>query len=74
MEFRRENINEVAKQITHNSNLFGDEIEAVIGQLTSLMNSAEEFGCVMEGTVDNYWGGSVEVKAIPDTIKREWSF
>lgn len=74
MEFRRENINEIAKQITHNSDLFGDEVEAVIGQLTSLMNSAEEFGCVMESTVNNYWGDSVKVKAIPNTIKTEWSF
>lgn len=74
MDFRRENINAIAKQITHNSDLFNDEVEAVIGQLTSLMNSAEEFGCAMEGTINDYWGNSVEVKAIPDVVKTEWSF
>ena len=74
MEFRRENIDAIAKQITHNSNLFGDEVEGVIGQLTSLMNSAEKFGCVMEATIDNYWGNTVNVKAVPNVKRDEWSF
>lgn len=74
LKFRKSEIEKVANKITCNSELFGDEVTSVTSQLASLSNSANEFGCPMEGKISNCWGDSVTVVAIPDKFKHSWSF
>ena len=74
LKFRKNEIHKLANQITCNSELFGDEICSVTSQLVTLSNSANEFGCSMEGKIRNCWGGTVTVVAIPDVRKHSWSF
>lgn len=50
------------------------KVASVIAQLTSLSNSANEFGCTMEGKIFDCWGSSVSVIALPDKAKHSWEF
>ncbi len=74
LKFKKSEIEKVANCLTCNSELFGDEVVSVASQLVSLSNSANEFGCSMEGKIRNCWGGTVTVVAIPDVRKHSWSF
>ncbi len=74
IKFRKSEIENVANHLTNNSELFGDEIASVTFQLVSLSNSANEFGCLMEGKISDYWGRAVTVVAIPDKFKHSWNF
>lgn len=74
LKFRKTEIEKVANKLTCNSELFGDEIYEVTSQLISLSNSANEFGCSMEGKISDCWGNTVTVTAMPDVRKHSWSF
>lgn len=67
-------VEQVANQLTCNSELFGDEVGAVVRQLMELVNSAEQFGCEMTGKVSNYWGNTYTVTAVPSVRRDTWSF
>ena len=67
LKFRKNEIHALANQLTANSELFGDEICSVTSQLVTLSNSANEFGCLMEGR-------TVTATAIPDKFKHHWRF
>ena len=66
------NLTKVAKQIT--TDYFGDEVETVARLLGEFLNTAEEFGVVIEGRVPDMFGGEVPVTAFPTTVRHEWSF
>lgn len=53
LKFRKNEIHALANQLTANSELFGDEICSVTSQLVTLSNSANEFGCLMEGKISD---------------------
>jgi hypothetical protein len=74
LKFKKSEIHKLANQLTCNSELFGDEVASVIAQLTSLSNSANEFGCTMEGKIFDCWCSSVSVIALPDKAKHSWEF
>ena len=74
IKFKKNEINKLAEKLTCNSELFGDEITSVRAQLVALSNSANEFGCAMEGKISNYWGSAISVIALPDKTKHNWSF
>lgn len=74
LKFKKSEIETLANKITCNSELFGDEVTSVTSQLASLSNSANEFGCPMEGKISDCWGGAVNVVAMPDKFKHSWSF
>lgn len=74
LKFRKNEIHALANQLTANSGLFGDEICSVTSQLVTLSNSANEFGCLMEGKISDCWGRTVTATAIPDKFKHHWSF
>ena len=74
IRFKKEEIQKTASKLTSNSELFGDEVASVISQLSALADSANEFGCPIEGTILNCWGGSVSVMAMPDKRRHSWSF
>ena len=74
LKFKKSEIHKLANQITCNSELFGDEICSVASQLVTLSNSANEFGCAMEGKIFDCWGFSVSVIALPDKAKHSWEF
>ena len=58
LKFKKSEIETLANKITYNSELFGDEVTSVTYQLASLSNSANEFGCPMEGKISDCWGWS----------------
>lgn len=72
--FKKSEINELANRLTSNSELFGDEVASVTAQLAELSNSANEFGCPIEGMINDCWGNSIPVTAMPDMRKHSWSF
>lgn len=74
LKFKKSEIKALANKLTRNSELFGDEVASVTSQLVSLSNSANEFGCSMEGKIRNCWGGTVTVVAMPNVRKHSWSF
>lgn len=74
IKFKKSEIKTLANRLTCNSELFGDEVASVTSQLVLLSNSANEFGCSMEGKIRNCWGGTVTVVAMPDVRKYSWSF
>ena len=74
IKFTKSGIDELANQLTSNSELFGDEVASVTIQLSELSNSANEFGCPIEGVVNDCWGNSIPVTAMPDVRKHSWSF
>ncbi len=74
IKFRNSEIEVVASKLTCNSELFGDEVASVTAQLVLLSNSANEFGCAMEGKISDCWGSSVSVIALPNKAKHSWEF
>lgn len=74
IKFKKTEISALANRLTRNSELFGDEVVSVTSQLASLSNSANEFGCPMQGKIRNCWGETVTVVAMPDVRKHSWSF
>lgn len=74
IQVTKETVKEVANNLTRNSELFGDEVMSVTGQLMELVNSAEEYGCEMYGQVRNYWGNTYDVVAVPKNRKTHWVF
>lgn len=64
----------VAKSITCNSEVFGDEIMSVVSSLTDLLRNADEYGCNFVDTVNDCWGGSVVVTAVPSVRCHSWTF
>lgn len=74
LKFKKSEIKTLANHLTHNSELFGDEVTSVTSQLTSLSNFANKYGCPMEGKIHNCWGGTVTVVAMPDKCRHSWSF
>ena len=65
---------QVAQVITSNSELFCDEVDTVISQLSSLVRDAETYGCSFTRLVADGWGGSIEVTAVPLCSKSCWVF
>lgn len=74
LKFKKSEIETLANKITCNSELFSDEVMSVTSQLSELSNSANEFGCPMQGKIRNCWGETVTVVAMPDVRKHSWSF
>lgn len=74
IKYKKREIQQLAEKITFNSEMFGDEVENVACELGELSSSANEYGCKMEGRIHDYWGGIVEVVALPDRYKHSWSF
>lgn len=70
----KDNVIEVANNMTVNSEMFGDEVCSVVGSLSELVNTANKFGCNIEGKVNNYYGVTFDVLAIPDRRRHSWSF
>lgn len=68
------NIKELVNAITFDSCLFGDEEMSVYAQLNSLLSSANAYGCEITGEIEDCWGGTVTVTAVPATRKHEWFF
>lgn len=73
-KFRKSEIMSLANKLTCNSELFGDEVEAVVCQLSSLSASANKYGCIFTGTVRDCWGNSITVTAIPNRFRDSWTF
>lgn len=73
-KFKKSQIKSFAKQLTHDSELFGDEVMSVIAQLTLLSNTANEYGCKVEGMIANGYGNSIAVAAMPDKYQHCWEF
>lgn len=74
IKFRKSEISVLANKLTRNSELFSDEVISVTSQLSELSNSANQFGCNMEGKIATMWGSSVTVVAMPDVRRHSWSF
>lgn len=74
LKFRKSEIQKVANKLTHNSELFGDEVMSVTSQLSELSNSANKYGCPIEGKIRNCWGNTISVVAMPNKFKHSWSF
>lgn len=74
LKFKKSEIKTLANKLTCNSELFGDEVYEVTSQLISLSNSANEFGCPIEGKISDCWGNTATVVAMPDKFKHSWSF
>ena len=70
----KRSISKVARKITCDSWLWGDEIETVELQLGELVYSAETYGCKITGEVPNMWGGTVTVCAVPSHYRHSWTF
>lgn len=68
------NLGEVAKRLTHASEIYGDEVSFVELALKELVDTAEKYGCVIDGTVNNMWGNTVKVTAVPTHRRHSWSF
>ena len=64
----------LASIITGNSEIFGDEIMSVEAELNTLRQYANKYGCAMEGTINNFYGGVVKVTAFPAVKRHSWSF
>lgn len=73
-KFKKSEIKSLVNKFTVDSDLFEDEVLDVTRQLTALSNSANEFGCAIEGVVDNNWGSKIPVVALPDCPRHEWVF
>lgn len=73
MYVNHDNIEAVASKITCNSK-FEDEVLSVVADLVELVNSANKFGCVMTAEVNNLWGHTVTVTAVPSVRQYSWSF
>lgn len=67
-------IKTIAKAITSDSELFGDEVASVISDLSFLWDDAQKFGTTFTRTIPNMWGYTVTVSAIPTTKRDSWSF
>ena len=74
IKFKKSEIDNVARKLTHDSELFGDEVLEVMAQLSSLSNSANKFGCRMEGSIADCWGNTIKVVALPDKYQDNWTF
>ena len=67
-------LTKVASEITCNSELFGDEVDAVRMYLCEVLNDAEKFGTIMSREITDMWGGNVKVTAYPSKRSSSWSF
>lgn len=75
IRYKHKQIKFVAKRLTHNSELYHDELDSVICQLTKLSESANKYGCAMSGVIHTCYGAvPVTVQALPDTKQHSWSF
>lgn len=74
IKFKKSEIVKVANKITNNSELFGDEVDSVVFQLSELSNAANKYGFDLEGEISSMWGQTVKVIAIPNYYKHAWSF
>ena len=74
MRYTRKEIKKLTEKITCNSEIFGDECDAVAHDLSVLSQSANELGCEIIDTISDWWGGTVTVTAVPDVYKHEWTF
>lgn len=73
-KFKKSEIMSLANKLTCNSELFGDEVETVVCQLSSLSASANQYGCAFTGAVRDCWGNSITVTAIPNHFRDSWTF
>lgn len=73
-KFKKSEIMSLANKLTCNSELFGDEVEIVVCQLSSLSASANQYGCAFTGAVRDCWGNSITVTAIPNHFRDSWTF
>ena len=64
----------VAQTITSNSELFGDEVETVEGELRDALLQAETIGSPLTTKVHDMWGGMVSVTAYPAHRLHKWTF
>lgn len=74
LKYKQDEIWEIAEKITCDSEAFGDETLAVVGQLAELSNDANKFGIEVEGSISDMWGGKVAVVAVPNIYRHSWSF
>jgi len=74
LKFKKSEIMSLANKLTCNSELFGDEVETVVYQLSSLSASANQYGCAFTDAVRDCWGNSVTVTAIPNRFRDSWTF
>lgn len=74
LKFKKSEIEKVAKIITFDSELFGDETMMVIAQLVELSDTANKYGCKITDNVADGWGNYVSVTAVPDKYRHSWSF
>lgn len=74
LKFKRSEINELSNRLTNNSEIFSDEVASVTAQLVALSDSANKFGCPIEGVINDCWGNSIPVTALPDIRRHSWSF
>lgn len=74
ISYKKEDIKQVAMEITCDSDTYGDEVLSVIAKLGELSDSANRFGCKMEEKISDMWGGSVLVCALPDHYNHSWLF
>ena len=65
---------QIAKTITSNSEIFGDEIDNVIHRLAEIRETAERFGIRYSDEIPDCWGGTVKVTAYPSTRRTRWTF
>ena len=68
------NLEIAASAITHDSELFADEVQTVRRELAEILAEANRWGCTMQTTILDMWGGKVVVTAVPTTRKHSWSF
>lgn len=71
---KKSDTKKLAGVITGDSELYGDEVLSVEAKLNSLREQANKFGCVMVDTINDFYGGTVEVTAVPAHARHEWSF
>lgn len=66
----------VATSITFDSEIFEDETQSVVRDLTSLWEDAQTYGTRFTREISDMWGGSVKVTALPlkGNRKERWYF
>ncbi len=64
----------LASIITGDSELFGDEVLSVEAQLNTLRQEADNLGCVLSDSINDFYGSTVKVIAYPAHRRHKWTF
>lgn len=67
-------LRKIAESITNTSEVFGDEVTCVQGELQDVLSQAETLGCDITTEIHDMWGGKVCVVAHPAHARHEWIF